>query len=704
MSGDDVVKTFMDSSEYVLNFELAFPALTLVLAARPCPFYQQGSCFFSESCNFLHTVSATIVSEGSPPDDTTPAATPTNLPRVVVDSPSPSPVASLPSPRRSPDTTSVLLALRLIDDPDVTGNKSDATGQSDEESQDTLTEEITAWSESLPTLVNDGFSVVDEILPEGSYYTDDDTVDYAGNWTAISHYYDLSPNLSSQNIDQGVENLTSLVDGDSEEEDTVHAPVSSRLESGAQPSSVEVTQSDPSRVSVGLLSPIELSTLNLGPFRLDNNSVTEDANSDNADTWKPPNPLLPSPPRSPSISSTFDLLSSPFGILSSRVVSPYLGAFLARSPVSPARRIPPAMLDEIPPLDLGLGSPQENSPTSLLDNVDNKLYALSPSSPHNQDSADVSDSQVEDIRDELLMDYVGPDENLVREQVTAAIRRQSRNSPVHFLPADTNFDGDDALGHSSIDSIDVAVGSTCQLLEPAEEENDDSQLSLDPYTTAFLAYLRSPPQPMANDTLTSLYDIYSDIAPLKDIISDSIRNAGLSPPGVPAPTLSNSSPESSLLGRVFTPPPFGEKRSGTITADSPTPLSSPITSINSPSVGRSSPFSVQNDRRRPTGSTGRTSSRDEASKKVPFGFRQSFTQVSLILNLLQMRRDLPSQNRPTNSLLMSGRNLTRSVPSSPLKRHSEVPLPGAMSNPLGSPSSKGLKPLRLVKASGTSLT
>ena len=619
-------------------------------------------------------MSATIISEALPsyPADATP--TPTNLPHLVVDSPSPD-----PSPRRSPGTTSVLLALRLIDhdDPDIAGNKSITTSQPDEASKNTLTGEVSAWSEALPTLVNEGFSIVDGILQEELYNEDDDTDDYAGNWTAISDYNDLSPQSLSQIIDQeGVENLMPLVDDDPEEEDTVHFPASSHLESDALPSSFEVTQSElvgPSpHASIGLLSPIELSTLNLGPLRLDDNVVTEDNNSFDsgyADTWKPPNPLLPSPPRSPSISSTFDLLSSPFGTISSRIASPYLSAFLARSPVSPARTISPAMLDEVPPLDLGLGSPEENISPPLVDIVDK-----SNASPHSntndqddQDSADISDSRVEDIKDDLsddshLLDhdsydtsiwdpeggptavFVGPDENQVREQVTAAIRRQSRSSPLHFFHSqDTNILGDDAIAHSSLDSTDDEGASTSQPpSEPVEEEYDISQISLDSDTTSFLAYLKSPPRPTEGDnTLTSLYDIYSDIAPSKDVISDSIRNAGLSPPRPPAQTLSNtSSPASSLRGRVFTPPFSGKKRSGTLT---PASLSSPTTSIDPSSVGRSSPFSAPDVRRPPIGRTGSQSSQDEAFKKVPFGFRQSFTLVSLIPTLLQqIRRDMPS--------------------------------------------------------------
>ena len=542
-----------------------------------------------------------------------------------------------------------------------------------------LTGEITAWSESLPTLVNvnEGFSIINGIVQEESP-SDDDTDNFAGNWTALSDYNDLSPQSLDQDPLQGVEDLTPLVyDDPAGEDDTVQIPVSSHPESDAQPSSVEVTPSEPVEpspyVSVGLLSPIELSNLHLGPFRLDDNVVTEDAHSFDsgyADTWKPPNPLLPSPPRSPSISSTFDLLSSPFGTHSSRVLSPYLAPFLARSPMSPARSISPAILDEVPYLDLGLGSPQKHPSPPPLDDVGNKPHASPHSSPNDCDLADGSLSQVEDMlsEDDQPLDndsydhtsicdtengpatvFVGPDENYVREQVTAAIRRQSKSSPLHFLQSqDENFVNADALEHSSFTSSftidsgnsvnsDNGEGASTSRPTPEDTEEDfnDNQISLDHDTTAILAYLKSPPS-AENDTLNSLYDIYSDIAPSKDVISDSIRNAGLSPPRPPAPTLSNNStPASSLRERVFTPPLSGRKPSGTIIADSPLSLSSPITSINSFSAGRSSPFSVPDDRRHPTRGTGSQSSQDETSRKVPFGFRKSYMLVSLGLNLLR---------------------------------------------------------------------
>ena len=653
----------MASKKYGFTWILPFLLLLWYLAARPCPFYQQGSCLFADACNFLHTVSAAVNPEAlapnqclNHPEATTPLATSTNLPCVIVDSPSP-----VSSPRRSPRTTSLLLALRLID-PEDAENETNTPSQPD----GTSIAVISDWSESLPTAVNE-FPIVDGILQEEPYYSDDDMYDYSGSWTALSDYNDLSRS-SSESIEpdllQGFESLTSPVCDDPTEEDTVHIPVSSHPESDAQPSPIGVTQSrqvGPSpHVSVSLLSPMELSTLNLGPFFPDDNIVTENANSFDsgyAGFWKPPNPLLPSPPRSPSISSTFELLSSPVGTRSSRVLSPYVASLT----VSPARTISPAMLDEVPYLDLNHASPQANTSPPSLDDVDNNSYILPLSSPNDQDLADISLPQVEEIQagqseDDQWPDhdssghssiwdaegrstavFVGPDENCVREQVTAAIRRQSRSSSLHFLSQDTDFVDNDALGHSSfpthsnssVDPSDVEDASASEPPpESTEEEFYDNQISPDHDTTAFLEYLGDP-RSTENDTLASLYDIYSDIAPLKNVISDSIRNSGLSPPSSPAPTVSNNStPASSLRERVFTPPPSGKKRSGTITSQS-----SPITSINPLSAGRSSPFSVPDDRRHPSRGAGSQSSRDELSKKVPFGFRKNFTMVSPVLEV-----------------------------------------------------------------------
>lgn len=77
--------------------------------ARPCPFYSQGRCLFSDACNFMHTVKirrpdSIVGSEDSDQPDF----------RLVVESPTPSKSVRLRSPTRSPRTTSLLLALGNI--------------------------------------------------------------------------------------------------------------------------------------------------------------------------------------------------------------------------------------------------------------------------------------------------------------------------------------------------------------------------------------------------------------------------------------------------------------------------------------------------------------------------------------------------------------------------------------------------------------
>ncbi|KAM5532945.1 hypothetical protein V8D89_013411 [Ganoderma adspersum] len=73
---------------------------------RPCPFYSQGRCIFADACSFMHTVSirrpdSVLGSEDSDQPDF----------RLVVDSPTRRKSLRFSSPRRSPRTTSLLLAL-----------------------------------------------------------------------------------------------------------------------------------------------------------------------------------------------------------------------------------------------------------------------------------------------------------------------------------------------------------------------------------------------------------------------------------------------------------------------------------------------------------------------------------------------------------------------------------------------------------------
>ena len=115
-----------------------------------------------------------------------------------------------------------------------------------------------------------------------------------------------------------------------------------------------------------LLSPVDLSHLQLTNFHhLDDQPLSADAfnkgpssiDSGFEEAWKSPPLFAKSPPRSPARSSTFELLRSPFGSPSARVLSPRLGAFvIGRSPASPLRPLPS---DEQPSLADDLDSPSD---------------------------------------------------------------------------------------------------------------------------------------------------------------------------------------------------------------------------------------------------------------------------------------------------------------------------------------------------------
>lgn len=83
----------------------------------------------------------------------------------------------------------------------------------------------------------------------------------------------------------------------------------------------------PSGVRDDLLSPVEISHLQLANFVRASMDMTEFVDDN---TWRPSFPLVLSPPRSPAPGSTFELLSSPFGSPSNRVFSPRLSAFIGR--------------------------------------------------------------------------------------------------------------------------------------------------------------------------------------------------------------------------------------------------------------------------------------------------------------------------------------------------------------------------------------
>ncbi|KAF8969660.1 hypothetical protein BDZ97DRAFT_1794504 [Flammula alnicola] len=633
------------------------------IKTRPCPFYQQGRCLFSDSCNFLHTASSRVDPEVKTVN-TEPGAphTPHNPPRVIVDSPQ-----SVLSSPRSPRTTSLLLALRdVIGDPDNEDNGT-VTVQPTASNSETDT-----WSDSLPTLVNDsGFGHFsrdhdeDTLEQEFISYEDED-IDSEANWTAISDYDDDTATRPVQAIDMhSTENPVG-----NDELSTPITPVNIGDENSLPDHGVARSTNRDSVASgsgSGLLSPIELSN-----FILDSNSF----DSGYADNWKPPIPMLASPPRSPSVSSTFDLLSSPFGSHSARIHSPHLSAFMPRT-------VSPSIAEDIEPLDLGLDSP-----------VNQTTYVTPPDSPsgHSEIEAANQHEKVDESNDDEFVEQDSYGHTSIwdsKQEVDDAIERSS-NTPTHFLDSELDFHDEEAVGNSSIvneggNSVDLndAEDDGIPISQSPSASAETNPTLSDDDDTAFLAYLKSPMAAQnENDTLNSLYDAYSGIAPSGSPIPDSTHNAGLSPRYPDPSSLSSSStPASSLRERVFTPPPVTRKRSGTITADSPNSLSSPMTSLDSVSMGRSSPFSDKFSAGGPR-SESPSVQEVEVSRKIPFGFRSTF-----------------ALGRASRSSLMTSRNGGKSIPSSPLQTHEEVREPEPQNSDSDPSSSshvpKGLKPLRL---------
>jgi hypothetical protein len=652
--------------------------------ARPCPFYQQGRCLFADSCNFMHSVSVKVHPDNiSSPPSHQPQNTSTP-PRVVIDSP-----RSVRSPPRSPRLSGLLFALRDVigDDPnDVL-----------EEDGETSFDNSENWSSNLPTLTNPvGFGHYSQTDD-----TDSDSVRSSESPTILSDEDSFIPSPSldqnssslfpppgdiSNSVDHSGSPLT-VRSGDVGEDDTLSLPLTSSQDIPGTPT-IQATSPDAiQRLEISsttipqfndLLSPVELSSLRLSIFsnRAGNPTPATDGDSIDsgyADAWKGPAPLLMSPPRSPSLGSTFDLLASPFRPPSSHILSPRLSAFIRRSPSSPFNTEFADNNEEEEPTDLSLDSPDDflrpgpeenevkNSPqkTSFFEPEDfpddsgpPRIPITEPCEEEEEGEVEVEEDEEEEEEDAQQDSYGhtsvwdaegGPtavflgSEDPIRDQVIDAIRRIS-STPTHFLTSrEMPFSNDEAeaeSSHFSDDEDDVPNFSTFTQDDVLEEESVQSEDDPDPDSTAHLEYLRSPP---ADDTLHSLYDVYSAFAPPRDIVADSIRNAGMSPPSSPRRSVepllrSNpSTPASSLRERVFTPPPhqYGRSHSSAV-ADSPTSLSSPITSLDS---GRASPFSARSDTRSSRCPDSPNGQEIEVSRKIPFGFRHSFSFVSIVRNL-----------------------------------------------------------------------
>ncbi len=250
------------------------------------------------------------------------------------------PLISVESPHsvcsaRSPRLASLLLALK-----DVLGDDTEDGLFVEPPAQHNSMNNI-SWSAGSTTFVDESNTGAEKYLDKNSPLSspspevplldaNDSLIIDRHSFAHDSHNDDADPDTRSPVLphpDTELENNTLHYEPSAQfEQPSIHtissSPVTEGDDSGAQ--SVDFT---PSKVRDDLLSPVEISHLQLANFARASMDMTEPANDD---IWRPPFPLALSPPRSPGPGSTFELLSSPFGSPSNRVLSPRLSAFIGR--------------------------------------------------------------------------------------------------------------------------------------------------------------------------------------------------------------------------------------------------------------------------------------------------------------------------------------------------------------------------------------
>ncbi|KAJ4001052.1 hypothetical protein F5050DRAFT_200257 [Lentinula boryana] len=332
----------------------------------------------------------------------------------------------------------------------------------------------------------------------------------------------------------------------------------------------ESERSPPSPDHSGLLSPVEFSDLQLKHFSILHSNIHSRNPSldpgfyDSVGTpnsqWVSPSPMALSPPRSPAMSSTFELLASPFGSPSSRLIanpgagilSPRLGVFTPRVAIPPsplASTLDVSEEDHQPvALDLDLDSPteyyqkkkdaerssqlaQSQEQETLVDEFDEEMdgdgeytgaltarwdtddqdtvrpFFLAPAPPPRSKFKPASLH----VQTAEHSDHTFENENTqVQEEVEEALHRRSASPLDYFRTPET------VRPAPEFSPEEVEADSTAHIpVTPSPLRLDDDD------ETAQLAYLAGSPQehdddevhhsPEEDDTINSLYDVYSDI-------------------------------------------------------------------------------------------------------------------------------------------------------------------------------------------------
>ncbi|KAF9069159.1 hypothetical protein BDP27DRAFT_750358 [Rhodocollybia butyracea] len=416
--------------------------------SRPCEYFRRGRCVFGEDrCNFLH-----ILNEWNPDESTFIDSTLTSRKapdvKIYPETPPSASLRSIRSPPRSPRTTNLLLALKGI--------------------------------------IRD-----DE---EGEYVDD------------LS--FEAVDDFDNQNSGRTIQQTETVP--------VFHDPV------------YDDSESSPSPTNSGLLSPVEFSDLQLKHFSLVRDahraSLSQEYDPFGAagSQWVSPSPMVRSPPRSPAPTSTFELIASPFGSPSNRLLvnpmSPRLNPFTPRVPIPPsplASRFDDS--EDIQQPELDLDSPTDYKEKEMQMQEEDQTARVPELPLDDEDEYTGPLTTRWDSEDTVRPFHLNPppprksktkaldgpaNPSLgIQEEVKEALRRRSE-SPLDY------FQTPETVRPPAFSPEDVEADSTSRAQASADDE------------TAQLAYLASSPDEEVDelpgsveedDTINSLYDVYSDI-------------------------------------------------------------------------------------------------------------------------------------------------------------------------------------------------
>ncbi|KAH7909867.1 hypothetical protein BJ138DRAFT_179893 [Hygrophoropsis aurantiaca] len=270
---------------------------------RPCPFFSQGRCLFSDSCNFLHDVKVRSEVDYSLTDAKlvenrvfSPPKSAFSPPSVVVNSASPRSIR-VPSNNRSPRLSGLLLALQ-----DVIGPSKESLEEDESLTDVSDTELLQVPSNDTPehnsditlddsTIVAD--SLVDSTLPSLVHPPFTASVEVGVASDSDSEDEEEDPEPPSYILDE--DSFQSEPDG---QHTMIAANRPSALSAVHEAGSGRSPSGEDAQTASSLLSPIQLSA-RLRPFSLCSRPAREDSiDSGYADSWTGPLPFTRSPPRS----------------------------------------------------------------------------------------------------------------------------------------------------------------------------------------------------------------------------------------------------------------------------------------------------------------------------------------------------------------------------------------------------------------------